>query len=158
MNKKFINYIGSLALALVALFFTATGAHAQYAPQHLTNTEVETNYNAFVQQGRTAPEFLSTAFFYGDGVYVFENGDFRLESEQNLRNQAIAHATFDAVMLVHGDYVLASQAAGGLLTPDELEEALYPEYGGGGYQFLCWITSPWGDYSNNGPGGGGYLY
>lgn len=132
------------------LLFTIGLAPLAHAQHYLSHGEVTDLAYAYSAMNRTAPEFLNTAYVIGDGVYVFSDGTYRLENEQNTRNQDIQQQTYDTVMISTGDPIMASQAAAGLLSPDELEEAINREYGGSGYQFLGWSVSPFGNYTGGG--------
>jgi hypothetical protein len=153
MKKVIKSFLGAFAL----LFALTASTSAQ---QFMTAQQVSESHAFFAAQGRSAPEAINTAFFYGDGVWFHSNGSFRLHSEVQERVQNLTNTPlYNAVLLITGDPLLASMAGmaeiGGFLSPQEREEAQsQPRAESGNYSALTWFQSPFRVY-NSGEGGGG---
>ena len=143
----------------MALLFTSINA---FATVHVTANEASDSYWGIYNHGRTAPDAIFVAMFYGSGVTLYDDGSYVLDMDNVGRFQAIQQATYDSVLAGSGDTILAIEAALGLLSPSELEEAQEAEMirlGGGAFHYINWFSSPFGYYpAPNGGGGGGLLY
>lgn len=152
MNSPIKSVIGVLAL----LFLLAVPSFAQYG-DHITYAQVESLHNFYVGHSRDEPAPIYAAFFYADGLTMFQDGTYRLDSDTNSSGQPWSSSQEDLYWeVLHagtGDIGIAIEAALGLLTPDELARARDP-FANGPNALSTYYTGFF-DWSSVGGGDGG---
>lgn len=157
LNKILGVLSAALLLALVPV------AHAQTV---VINYDLDTvNYehyrnDALVAAGFSSnePGWMWAAWFYQNNVKVYSDGTFELNNygSQPAEWSSAQVSEYNQVRAATGSNTMAMEAAMGLLTPDEEDEAKYGRMGAGGtqwaYLYVFGVVLP--EFVNDGGGGG----